>query len=50
MGRRFGFSGAGVGLGYNFVSMDISKDDDDAFLNEIDRSYGELWLYVKLYY
>lgn len=41
---------AGVGLGYNFVSMDISKDKSDAFLNQIDMSYGGLLLYAKLYF
>ena len=41
---------AGVGLGYNFVSMDISKDDDDAFLNQIDMSYGGLLLFAKIYF
>jgi hypothetical protein len=41
---------AGVGLGYNFVSMNISKDDSDAFLSEIDMSYGGLLLYTKLYF
>jgi hypothetical protein len=41
---------AGVGLGYNFVSMDISKDSDDAFLSQIDMSYGGLLLYAKLYF
>ena len=41
---------AGVGLGYNFVSMNISKDGSDSLLNEIDMSYGELLLYAKLYY
>jgi hypothetical protein len=41
---------AGVGLGYNFVSMDISKDSDNAFLSQIDMSYGGLLLYAKLYF
>jgi hypothetical protein len=41
---------AGVGLGYNFVSMNISKDGSDSGLNEIDMSYGGLLLYAKLYF
>jgi hypothetical protein len=41
---------AGVGLGYNFVGMDISKDGNDTGLSEIDMSYGGLLLYAKLYF
>lgn len=41
---------AGVGLGYDFVSMDISKDGNDTFLSQIDMSYGGLSLFAKIYF
>ena len=40
---------AGVGIGYNFMYMNASKDKDD-FLSEIEVSYGGLLLYGKLYF
>ena len=40
---------AGVGIGYNFMYMQASKDKDD-FLGEIDMSYNGLILYGKLYF
>jgi hypothetical protein len=41
---------AGVGVGYNLVSMNVDKDDDDAFLQEIDMSYDGLLLYGKVFF
>ena len=41
---------AGVGLGNNFVGMDISKNGDDNGLTEIDMSYGGLLLFAKIYF
>ena len=40
---------AGIGIGYNFMYMQASKDKDD-FLGEIDMSYNGLLLYGKLYF
>ena len=40
---------AGIGIGYNFMYMEASKDKDD-FLSEVNMSYGGLLLYGKLYF
>ena len=39
----------GIGIGYNFMYMEASKNKDD-FLSEIKMSYGGLLLYGKLYF
>lgn len=40
---------AGIGLGYNFMGMEASKDKDDYF-STIRQNYGGLMLYGKLYF
>ena len=40
---------AGIGIGYNFMYMDASKNKND-FLQEVVMSYGGLMLYGKIYF
>lgn len=40
----------GLGVGYNFVAMDIDYSGSDNFLRSIDLSYGGVFLYGKLYF
>ena len=40
----------GLGIGYNFVGMDLKYSGDDDFLDEIDMSYGGVQAFAKLYF
>ena len=39
---------AGVGIGYNYVDINIEADDDD-FIGELNYSYGIFLAYLKLF-
>jgi len=41
---------AGVGVGYNFVQMDLDYSGGDNFLSEIDLGYGGLLFFGKIYF
>lgn len=40
----------GLGVGYNFVGMNLNYDGSDDFLDEIDMSYGGFQLFGKIYF
>lgn len=39
---------AGVGVGYNYVQMDLDYDGSDNFLSEINLGYGGFLLFGKI--
>ncbi len=40
----------GVGVGYNYVQMDLDYDGSDDFLSAINLSYGGVLLFGKIYF
>ncbi|MBT8370972.1 MAG: hypothetical protein KJO34_08420 [Deltaproteobacteria bacterium] len=40
----------GLGVGYNYVQMNLDYSGGDDFLSEIDLSYGGVLAYAKLYF
>ena len=40
----------GLGVGYNFVSMNLEYSGSDDFLSEFDLRYGGLLAYAKIYF
>ena len=44
------FKYLGLGVGYNFVAMDLKYSGSDDFLDEIDMSYGGVQAFAKLYF
>lgn len=40
----------GLGVGYNFVSMDLNYSGSDDFLEEINMSYGGVQAFAKFYF
>ncbi len=40
----------GLGVGYNWVAMDLDYSGSDDFLRSIDLSYGGVLLYAKLFF
>jgi len=40
----------GLGVGYNWVAMDLDYSGSDNFLRSIDLSYGGVLLYAKLFF
>jgi len=40
----------GLGVGYNYIQMDLDYSGDDDFLSEIDLTNGGVLAYAKLFF